>query len=149
MIAALVALVVFGLDRWSKSVILAQFFPGESRLVVPHLLWFTYVQNVHGAFGLFGDSPGLLVVLACIVLAIFYYSFRDAMQRSRLVQVAFGMIAGGAVGNIVDRFQHKWVVDFVDFKTIWPFVFNVADASITIGVAILVLASFRREARAR
>lgn len=140
----LVAAVVFALDRWSKAVVLQGFLPGESRPVIPHLLWWTYVQNQHGAFGMFGDSPMLLIVLAVIVLGVFAYSFRDAVRRSRIVRVAFGMILGGAVGNIVDRFQHRWVVDFIDFKTIWPNVFNVADACITIGVALLVIESLRR-----
>lgn len=143
----LVAIVVFGLDRWSKAIVLQAFVPGESRIVVPHLLWWTYVQNTHGAFGLFGNSPILLIVLALAVLGVFAYAFRDAVRHSLLVRVAFGAILGGAVGNIVDRFQHQWVVDFIDFKTIWPNVFNVADACITVGVALLVLASLRREVR--
>jgi len=142
-----VALLVFLLDRWSKAIVLHSFLPGESRLVVPHLLWWTYVQNSHGAFGLFGNSPVLLIVLAVIVLGLFAYAFRDGVRRSTLVRIAFGMIVGGAIGNIVDRFQHRWVVDFIDFRTIWPNVFNVADACITVGVALLVLASLRRDAR--
>ena len=146
-IVGLVAVVVFVLDRWSKTVVLHGFAPGESRLVIPHLLWWTYVQNTHGAFGLFGNSPLLLIVLALLVLGIFTYAFRDAVRRSMLVRVAFGMIVGGAIGNIVDRFQHRWVVDFIDFRTIWPNVFNVADACITIGVGLLVLSQLRRERR--
>jgi signal peptidase II len=144
----LVALLVFLLDRWSKTLVLHSFVPGESRIVVPHLLWWTYVQNTHGAFGLFGNSPLLLIVLALIVLGVFAYAFRDAVRHSNWVRIAFGMIVGGAIGNIVDRFQHQWVVDFIDFRTIWPNVFNVADACITIGVALLVLASLRRERHA-
>ncbi|GAC1659800.1 MAG: signal peptidase II [Candidatus Elarobacter sp.] len=143
----LVALLVFGLDRWSKALVLHSFMPGESRLVVPHLLWWTYVQNTHGAFGLFGNSPVMLIVLALIVLGVFAYAFRDAVRHSNVVRIAFGMILGGAVGNIIDRLQHQSVVDFIDFRTIWPNVFNVADACITIGVSLLVLASLRREAR--
>lgn len=147
MILWIVAIVVFGLDRLSKAAVLSQFVPGESRLVVPHLLWWTYVQNNHGAFGLFGSSPLLLILLALIVLGVFAFAFKDQVRRSALVRVAFGMILGGAVGNIVDRLQHQWVVDFIDFKTIWPNVFNVADSAITIGVLLLVLSSLRREAR--
>ena len=141
----LVAFVVFGLDRWTKSLVITHFLPGESRLVIPHLLWWTYVQNTHGAFGLFGSSPFLLIVLACLVLGLFAYAFRDSVRRSMVVRIAFGMIAGGAVGNIVDRLTHGWVVDFIDFYRIWPNVFNVADACITVGVALLVLSSLRRE----
>ena len=145
----LVALAVFVLDRWTKTLVMSSFhYPDESRMVIPHLLWFTYVQNTHGAFGLFGNSPVLLIGLALIVLVIFAVAFRDAVQTSMLVRIAFGMILGGAVGNIIDRLQHRWVVDFIDFKTIWPNVFNVADASITVGVGLLIIASLRREARA-
>ena len=143
MILILVAAAVFVLDRWSKAAVLGSFVPGESRLVAPHLLWFTYVQNVHGAFGMFGSSPVLLIGLAIAVLALFAYAFRDAVKQSVVVRIAFGMIAGGAVGNMVDRLQHRFVVDFIDFKTIWPNVFNVADACITVGVALLILASLR------
>ncbi|MBV8369494.1 MAG: signal peptidase II [Candidatus Eremiobacteraeota bacterium] len=153
-LVALVAIIVFALDRWTKSIVLQSFLPGESRLVVPRLLWWTYVQNTHGAFGLFGNSPLMLIVLALLVLGVFSYAFRDqilvrhrgpADRQTQLVRVAFGMIVGGALGNIVDRFQHQWVVDFIDFKPIWGNVFNVADASITVGVALLVMASLRRE----
>lgn len=145
----IVAIVVFLLDRWSKSIVLGQFAPGESRLVVPRLLWFTFVENTHGAFGMFGNSPILLIGLAVLVLAMFAWAFRDAVKRSNLVRVAFGMIAGGAVGNVIDRLQHHWVVDFIDFKTIWPNVFNVADACITVGVGLLIIASLvRNEAKA-
>jgi signal peptidase II len=143
----LVAIVVFVLDRWSKTYILDHGMSCAQRDVIPGLLRCTYVQNTHGAFGMFGNSPLLLIVLALAVLAIFTYAFRDAVQRSAVVRVAFGMIVGGAIGNIVDRFQHQWVVDFIDFYRIWPNVFNVADAAITIGVGLLIIASLRREAR--
>jgi signal peptidase II len=143
-----VAIVVFALDRLTKHLVLTTFLPGESRLVIPHLLWWTYVQNTHGAFGLFGSSPLLLIVLALVVLALFAVAFRDAAQRSLLVRIAFGAIVGGAAGNIADRLQQQFVVDFIDFKTIWPNVFNLADSCITIGVVLLILSSLRREERA-
>jgi len=141
----IVAAVVFLLDRWTKTLISTHFFPGQSTIVVPHLLWWTYVQNTHGAFGLFGSQPVLLIGLALLVLGLFAYAFRDAVRSSPLVRVAFGAIVGGAAGNIVDRLQHQYVVDFIDFKTIWPNVFNTADSCITVGVAVLILASLRTE----
>jgi len=144
----IVALAVFALDRWTKALVSAHFFPGESAIVVPHLLWFTYVQNVHGAFGLFGSQPSLLIGLALVVLVLFFFAFRDAMRSSTVVRAAFGAIVGGAAGNIIDRVQHQYVVDFIDFKTIWPNVFNVADSCITIGVATLIITSLLSE-RAR
>jgi signal peptidase II len=144
----LVASVVFALDRYTKHLVATSFMPGESRIVIPHLLWWTYVQNTHGAFGLFGNSPVLLIVLALAVLALFAFAFRDAAQRSVLVRIAFGAILGGAAGNIFDRLQQQFVVDFIDFKTIWPNVFNLADSCITVGVCLLIISSLRREERA-
>jgi signal peptidase II len=69
------------------------------------------------------------------------------LDSSAARRVAFGAIVGGAAGNIVDRLQQQFVVDFIDFKTIWPNVFNVADSCITIGVFLLIISSLRREER--
>ncbi|HZZ66196.1 MAG TPA: signal peptidase II, partial [Candidatus Baltobacteraceae bacterium] len=62
-------------------------------------------------------------------------------HRSTVVRVAFGMILGGATGNIIDRLHFRFVVDFIDFYRIWPNIFNVADACITVGVILLILSS--------
>jgi len=145
MILWIIAAIVFALDRWTKSIVSANFVPGESAIAIPHLLWWTYVQNTHGAFGMFGSQPALLIGLALVVLALFAYAFRDAVRDSIVVRAAFGAIVGGAAGNIIDRIQHQFVVDFIDFKTIWPNVFNVADSCITVGVAVLILTSLRRD----
>jgi signal peptidase II len=135
------------LDQFTKHVVATSFLPGESRPFIPHLLYWTYVQNHAGAFGLFGTKPWLLVAMALVVLALFWAAFREAAQRSMSIQIAFGAIAGGAVGNIVDRFHYGFVVDFIDLRW-WP-VFNVADSCITVGVCVLVITTFLRERAAR
>ena len=61
--------------------------------------------------------------------------------QSLTVRIAFGMIVGGAIGNIVDRLHNGYVVDFIDFYRIWPNIFNVADSCITVGVALLLISS--------
>ncbi|MHB8357247.1 MAG: signal peptidase II [Vulcanimicrobiaceae bacterium] len=137
----IVAALVLALDQWTKRLIVTHFLPGQSRTVVPHLLRWTYEPNRHGAFGLFGDSPVLLVGMAVLVLLIFWVSFRDAARRHTVVRIAFGMILGGAIGNIVDRLHYHYVVDFIDFYRVWPNIFNVADACITTGVILLLLSS--------
>jgi len=133
--------VVLIVDQITKHALVTTFLPGESRIVIPHLLKWTFEQNQHGAFGFFGNSPVLLILMALIVLGIFWYSFRDAAARSITVRIAFGLILGGAVGNIVDRLHFAYVVDFIDFYRIWPNVFNVADSCITGGVILLILSS--------
>ena len=142
----LAAAAALSLDQYTKHVVVTTFAPGESREVVPHLLYWTYVQNHRGAFGLFGSQTWLLVAMALAVLALFFFAFRDAAAKSPLVRVAFGAIVGGAIGNIVDRFHYGSVVDFIDLRW-WP-VFNVADSCITIGVALLIISSMIREREA-
>jgi len=151
LLTLVVAIVAFLLDQYSKSLVVKHlFFDGRCMPVcghhdiVPGWLEIAPIPNVHGAFGMFGSNTFLLIVMACIVLVIFWLSFRDAAMRSRLVCVAFGMIVGGAIGNIVDRFHYGYVVDFVDFyrfPDIWRFTFNVADSCITVGVCLLLLSS--------
>ncbi len=139
-LAAIAALV---LDQITKQMVASGFAPGESKLAIPHALYWTYVQNHRGAFGLFGNHAWLLVLMSLAVLAVFWFAFRESATQSQLVQVAFGGIVGGAIGNMVDRFHYGFVVDFIDLRW-WP-VFNVADSCITVGVALLVLGSLRRD----
>lgn len=130
-------------DQYTKHIVAATFAPHESRIAVPHALWWTYVQNRSGAFGLFGTQSWLLIVMALIVLGIFWYAFGDLARRSPLVRVAFGAILGGAISNIVDRLRLEYVVDFIDLHW-WP-VFNVADSCISVGVGLLVIVSMLRD----
>lgn len=144
----MVAAIVIALDQWSKQWVVGHFFPGQSVLVIPNLLRWTYEQNTHGAFGFFGSNMVLLIAMAVLVLVIFWFSFKESAHKSLVVRIAFGMIVGGAIGNIIDRLHYKFVVDFIDFFRIWPNIFNVADACITSGVILLILSSLVTRRRA-
>lgn len=147
-----VAALVVALDQWTKTLVVkhvalvasCQPLCGNSRPVIPGWLNVTPVANFHGAFGLFGDNMALLIGMALLVLLVFWFSFREQAHQSLIVRIAFGMILGGAIGNIVDRLRFHYVVDFIDFNRwpqIWNYTFNVADACITGGVILLILAS--------
>jgi signal peptidase II len=126
-------------DLLSKRWIVTTFFPSERLVVIPGAFSLVYVQNVHGAMGLFGDRVLLLVLLALAVLGILGWMLRESLVRSPLAQMGFGMVAGGAVGNVADRIVHGYVVDFLAF---WRFyVFNVADACITAGLGLILIAA--------
>ena len=112
---AIVAIVTLWLDQYTKRLIVQNFMPGQSRFVIPHVLRWTYERNVHGAFGLFGSNSVLLIGMAIVVLVLFWYSFREAAVKSLMVRIAFGMIAGGAIANIIDRVHYGYVIDFIDF----------------------------------
>jgi signal peptidase II len=157
LLIALTAIVAFALDQWSKHLVTQRLyfdarcipFCGR-RILIPDWLEIAPIPNTHGAFGMFGSSKPMLVVLAIIVLFVFWWSFREAAARSRLVCVAFGMIVGGAIGNIVDRLHYGYVIDFIDFNRfpqIWRFTFNVGDSCITIGVILLLISSVFRTRR--
>lgn len=152
-----VAALAFIADQWSKHVVTTRlFFDAQCnpwcghKILIPGWLEIAPIPNVHGAFGWFGSNKPLLVIMALIVLVVFWYFFHDSASKSRLVSVAFGLIAGGAVGNIVDRVHYGYVIDFIDFfrfPQIWRFTFNVGDSCITIGVILLLLAGLVRPQR--
>ncbi|MBV8149829.1 MAG: signal peptidase II [Candidatus Eremiobacteraeota bacterium] len=135
-----VAIAVLWLDQYTKRLILDHVrFASYIHLVIPYLLRWNFTENYHGAFGLFGGNAVLLIGMAMVVLVLFWFSFREEAARSRVVRVAFGMIVGGAIANIVDRLHYGYVIDFIDFYRIWPNIFNIADSCITVGVCLLVI----------
>lgn len=132
--------VVF-LDRLSKIFFSGILELGESLPVIRNFLHMTLVHNTGIAFGLFKNQGVVFIiipVIAIILLAynIYYYKHNDE-KLSRLYIVAFSMILGGAIGNLIDRIYYGYVIDFIDFR-IWP-VFNIADSAITIGALIIAV----------
>jgi signal peptidase II len=109
-------------------------------VIVPGFLNIVLVRNPYGAMGLFGDRPAVLIGLALAVIALLAYLLRDVVRASRAAQVGFGLVLGGAIGNIVDRTIHHFVVDFIAPRGFY--VFNIGDACITAGALLVVLASF-------
>ena len=153
LIAYAIALVVIVLDQigkvWVLDVVRLQ-DTGPIHLLPVFQL--TMVWNPGVSFGLLrADSPSgrwILVVFATVVVAALAWWARR-LQRG-LTAVALGLIMGGAVGNnLIDRVRFGAVADFLDFHGLFfPWVFNVADSAISIGVALLLFDSFfRRDAR--
>lgn len=142
-----VALIVFAADQATKLWILNGLdldarAPGESIVIVDPVFKLTMVWNRGVSFGLFpADSwwqRALLITVSLIisgVLAVWMFSAARRMQA-----LAFGMIIGGAIGNVLDRFFYGAVADFLDFSGMYfPYVFNIADAAISVGVGVLLL----------
>jgi signal peptidase II len=98
-----------------------------------------YVTNTGAAFGILRDQTGFLIVTAIIGLVAIYLYYRNPPFDHLAAPIAIGMMLGGAAGNLVDRLRLGRVTDFIDFPS-WP-AFNVADSSITIGIAVLLIGS--------
>jgi signal peptidase II len=132
-------------DLIAKRAIVTSFVVDERRTVVAHALDLTYVENRYGAMGLFGDRPALLIALAAIVLVGLWVLLRPILTTSWLAQTGYGLVAGGALGNVVDRLVHGYVVDYIAVPHFY--VFNLADAAIALGLAAIAVPSLRDSRR--
>jgi len=139
-----VALGVVVLDLWTKRYA-AIHFKGNPVELIPGFLELTYVENPGGAFGSFQNGGTIIAVAALIVTGVVIGAM--AAPRPRIETVALGLVLGGAVGNLIDRFARGAglidgsVIDWIDLWIIPTF--NVADASVTIAVAVLLIHAWR------
>ncbi|MEM7048119.1 MAG: signal peptidase II [Acidobacteriota bacterium] len=146
----LITAAIVGLDRWTKGLIERSFDLGESRTVISGFFDLTHVRNTGAAFGLFarpeaGETSWLLTGLGLVALGAIGTYFVLTPARARLLLASLALILGGAIGNLIDRLVSGAVTDFLDFYVgshHWPS-FNVADSAITVGIALMVIDSFR------
>jgi signal peptidase II len=145
-----IAVLVFAGDQVSKIWIYKtlpfnSYYPPDAIAVVPGFFNFVHVGNTGAAWGLFSGKNFWLALLAVVtLLAIFIFRRHLTLERSQ-IQVSFGLLCGGIVGNLVDRISHGHVIDFLDFhfgSFVWP-AFNLADSAICIGISFYLLYSFR------
>ncbi|HEX6741165.1 MAG TPA: signal peptidase II [Sphingomicrobium sp.] len=143
-----VAALIFALDQFAKWYVLGPLALREvGQVYLLPIFQFTYTENNGISLGLLNATNPvgrwmLVALTSAIALGV---AFWIGKERNRFDQVALGMVLGGALGNILDRVRHGYVVDFLDlhFGTFRPFlVFNVGDAAISIGVVILLLRAF-------
>ena len=159
--AAVTAALVVAADQLAKALVLDRIEPGEVIDLGPvHLV---RAFNTGMAFSLGRGRPGFVVVIVALVVGLVWFARReltrgtDADRAPLLPALAFGLLIGGAVGNLVDRLLRSpgvgrgAVVDFIDVKgflDFWP-VFNIADIALTVGSVLLILLTSRGPAEAR
>lgn len=140
------AVVTFAIDRLLKVMVQDRLDVGERYPLVEGLLQLRHVHNRGIAFGLFSGAGGL-VVIGSLVVGALLFTFLLRVEPSDLLTVTGGaLITGGALGNLVDRVQLGYVVDYIDLPR-FP-TFNAADVWITVGVVLVLVAQFlavRRE----
>ena len=131
------ALSVIVLDQITKAMVRTGLDRGESWPDPDWPLRIRYVTNTGAAFGILQDQTTFLIVTALIGLSAIYLYYRFPPFDHWIVPIAIGLMLGGAVGNLIDRIRVGRVTDFVDVG--WFPAFNVADSSITIAIAVLVI----------
>ncbi|GIT65882.1 MAG: lipoprotein signal peptidase [Candidatus Neomarinimicrobiota bacterium] len=113
--------------------------------VIEGILNFTYVENTGIAFGIFSDFDGLKVVFIVVPILITLYLFsllNNKEFQNPFSHISLLLIISGAIGNIIDRIFRGYVIDFIQFDIdIFPYIFNIADSSVTIGLLLLLYSS--------
>jgi signal peptidase II len=144
----LFASLIVALDQWTKWLVRTN-IPFGGSWVPEGWDWLSpYARIVHwynsgAAFGMFQNGNLVFAVLAFIVIGAIFYYYPLVERTDWTLRLAMGMQVAGAAGNLVDRLTIGKVTDFISVGT-FP-VFNMADASITVGVAVLVLGIWIKE----
>ncbi len=119
--------------------------PPEAIEVIRDFFYITHVGNTGAAWSILSGRSVLLASIAALTLVAIFFWRKALGLKDRLVQVSFGLLIGGIVGNLIDRIVYKHVVDFIDLhfgSYIYP-TFNVADSAICVGVGLYMWHSFR------
>ena len=138
---ALIAVAVVALDQLTKQIVLRFLGYAQEKVVIEGFFKFVHWGNTGAAWSLFRGNNGLLAGVALIALLVLFLSRHHFDSRTLLSQIAFGLISGGIVGNLIDRLRVGHVVDFIYFyvqqrggNEIGFPAFNVADSAICTGV---------------
>jgi signal peptidase II len=118
---------------------------GESIPVLPGIFHLTYIQNPGAAFGLFENQTLFFIAIAAFLLAFLAFAYKELAAQGIWVRYGMSLLAGGAVGNLLDRVRLGAVIDYLDFR-IWP-IFNLADIGICLGATLIVWGLLREEGR--
>ena len=129
----LLIILIFFLDQLTKRVIDQALTLKQSITILPNILYFTKAYNTGASFSILQGQQWFFILFAFLVIIAIIYYYKKIPINNRLF-IAF--ILAGTIGNLVDRLQYGYVIDFIDFK-IWP-VFNIADTAVCIGAAGLI-----------
>ena len=138
----IIILVLAALDQITKQLMfnVSGGIQGFSITIIDKFFHFTYVENHGGVFGLLQGKINLFTIASAVliiyVIAVEYKNFKN---YSKWTKIGVAVIAAGAAGNMIDRILRGYVIDMIDFRGIWAFVFNVADMYVHIGIYIIVI----------
>lgn len=138
------AVAVVVADQLTKAWLVSWLAPGDSIQVVGDYLRLVNSHNNGALFGLFRESAVLFGIISVVVIALIV-GYHARSGRSVYMSIALGLLLGGALGNLTDRFRLGYVVDFVDagIGTVRWYTFNVADSAISLSIVLLLLAALR------
>ncbi len=147
-VVAIIAVLVFVLDQLTKYLVLERIGMGSWWYPLPPLEWLRIIPSVNTgtACGYFPELGIVFTLAPFFILAVVIYFYLSQPQPSWLLSIGVGLIIGGAFGNLVDRLRYGYVVDYFQVGN-FP-VFNVADASVSTAVVLMLFWSLRQDAAA-
>jgi signal peptidase II len=146
----LLSLLLFAVDYITKAVVVANMKLYESIEILP-IFNFTYMHNYGAAFSFLSDAGGwqrwFFSTIAVVISLLLTYWLKKLPAKNWVLCGAYAMVIGGAIGNLVDRLVHGFVVDFLHFYyQDWHYpAFNVADIAIVCGAGLLLFDAFKGE----
>ncbi|GGB45301.1 lipoprotein signal peptidase [Lentibacillus populi] len=145
----LLAVVVIGIDQLTKWIIVKNMELYEQITVMKDFFYITSHRNTGAAWGILeGQMIFFYIITVVVIIGVVYYMQKFG-KDSILLAVSLSLILGGAIGNFIDRLFRQEVVDFLDFIIFgydFP-IFNVADSALTVGVILVLIATFLDEKR--
>ena len=135
----IIAIILLLIDQISKY--LVQVY-GTTFTLIENVIRIRYVQNTGAAFSMFSGHTTILVVISLVILVLLFnlmYSYKE----DKLNDLAFGLMFGGILGNMIDRIFFQYVRDFIDINLFNYPIFNIADMGIVIGVILLLISGFK------
>ncbi len=130
------------LDYITKILCVKNIALGDSVTVIPSVLDFTYIQNRGAAFGSLSNARWVFMIASVVMIVLIaFYVISNRHLLGYPTVITLSLIAGGGIGNMIDRVAYGYVVDFIDVKFLpfWKWVFNVADSFVCVGAVLLVL----------
>jgi len=136
----LIAAIVAG-DQIVKFFVASTMSVGQSMQFIPGFMNITYVQNTGAAFSMFSNATWLLALISAVMaVVVIYFLLRYRKKfNSRLFSFSMAFIAGGAIGNVIDRIAHGYVIDMMEFDFVHFAIFNVADCFVTFGAIMFAV----------
>ncbi|MGI6727623.1 MAG: signal peptidase II [Anaerovoracaceae bacterium] len=128
-------------DQFTKYIIQSNLDLNQSVSVIEGVFHITYIHNYGAAFSILEGKQGFFIaVTSVVIIAIIVYIVFNRHNAYPLLLVSLSLISGGGIGNLINRIQVGYVVDFLDFR-IWP-IFNVADIAVCCGCLLILIYMF-------
>ena len=140
-ITALLSLVIVAADQVFKYLIEANMSVGQRIPVIEGLFYLDYTQNRGAAFGMFQNATLIFAAITVVLIGVFFYLLIKKKFTGKLFTASVILVAGGGIGNLIDRIIRQYVVDYLSLS-FFPPVCNFADYCITIGAVLFIISIF-------